>query len=141
MAKIGIEEKKSVWPWIIAAIVVLLLIWALVTMLGRDQTGVGPAGADQTTATPASPDRYAGQFTSANMQLDLNADGTYTMQESPAGTGQGRWTHDASANAIQLVPNDGSQDRFFRVDGADTLVPLGPDGQPAAQMTALQRSR
>ena len=156
MAKIRVEQKKkSVWPWIIAAIVVLLLLWALVAMLGRDERAAVPVGADQTAAPMTTPApvtapattapadealaRYAGEFTSVNLQLNLDADGTYTMQESPAGQGQGRWTHDASANALHLTPADGSQDRYFRVEGPDTLVPLNPDGEPAAQMAPLQR--
>lgn len=152
MAEIHIERKKSVWPWIIAAIVAALVIWALVEMFDRDDETDAAAttpAVEETTApaaaaVPAGTDaggleRYAGMFASDSMQLELRADGSYALQESPAGEGRGTWSHDASANALRLTPADGSQDRYFRIDGTDTLTPLDPDGQPAAQMTALTR--
>jgi hypothetical protein len=155
MAEINIERKKSIWPWIIAALIAALLVWVLVEVLDRDEAAgpaAGAATADQTAATaPATADatgsagatdglaRYAGLFVSDSMQLRLNADGSYTMQESAAGEGRGTWTHDAGANALHLTPADGSQDRFFRVESAGTLTPLNPDGAPAAQMSQLTR--
>lgn len=144
MAEINVERKKTVWPWIIAIIIAVLLIWALMAMLGRDDTATttdpaATAGTATSATTGEGMQRFAGVYSSANMQLNLDADGTYTMSESPAGEGRGRWTHDASANALHLAPADGSQDRYFRTDGDDALTPLNPDGQPAAQMGQLNR--
>lgn len=155
MAEIHVERKKSVWPWIIAALLAALLIWAAVEMLDRDDrvdtapaaTGTAATAPAAATADPApadgaaaaAPERYAGMFASDSMRLELRADGSYTMQESPAGDAQGRWSHDAASNALRLTPADGSQDRYFRLDGNDALTPLNPDGQPAAQMSQLTR--
>lgn len=161
MAEINIERKKSVWPWIIAAIIVALLIWALLAMMGRDDrdnAAVVPVTTDPAVIVPgevgapgaagelgdpaqrdAALDRYAGVYTSGNLELNLNAAGTYTMRESPAGEGQGRWTYDQSADALHLTPADGSAERYFRAENANTLVPLNPTGDPAAQMAPLQR--
>ncbi|MDQ3206747.1 MAG: copper resistance protein NlpE [Pseudomonadota bacterium] len=159
MAEINIEKKKSIWPWIIAAIVLIFLIWAVVAMLDRDPEVATVATRDaavvdttvagpETTALDApgtdgmaagSMERYAGMYVSENMQLNLNANGTYALQESPAGEAMGLWTHDASANALRLTPSDGSVDRYFRVEGPNTLTPLSPDGDPAMQMAQLER--
>ncbi|MBA2239608.1 MAG: copper resistance protein NlpE N-terminal domain-containing protein, partial [Lysobacter sp.] len=102
-----------------------------------------PPGTNRTQDDPAvrdaALDRYAGVFASGNLELDLNSAGSYTMRESPAGEGRGRWNYNQSANALHLEPADGSQDRYFRVEGVDTLVPLNPTGEPAAQMAPLQR--
>lgn len=163
MAEINIEKKKPVWPWILAAIIVLLLIWLLVeafdnddevvvtdtavattpvytdpaigTTPGTDTTGMGTAAG----TTGADMGRFAGIYTSETMQLNLDANGTYMMQESPAGEGRGTWTHDASANALHLDPADGTDDRYFRIEGDNTLVPLNAQGEPADQMTQLTR--
>lgn len=159
MAEINIERKKSIWPWIIAALVAALLIWALLEMLDRDDPvdpAAGAVTADQTATAPAAVapvattpdaatgtagmDGYVGTYVSDSMQLALTGDGAYVMQESPAGEGRGTWTFDASANALHLKPTDGTPDRYFRVEGTDTLVPLDPNGQPAPQMAPLTRS-
>lgn len=154
MAEINVEKKKPMWHWVIAAIIAALVIWALIEMLDsndrNDAMGTTtteqpaatmPAAGPDTNTTAANDglDRYAGVFGSGSMQLDLNANGNYTMDESPAGQGQGTWMHDSGQNALHLTPNDGTPDRFFRVDGTDALTPLDANGQPAAQMTQLQR--
>lgn len=36
MAEIHVEKKKSIWPWIIAALVALLAIWAITQLFDRD---------------------------------------------------------------------------------------------------------
>jgi hypothetical protein len=161
MAEINIEKKKSVWPWIVAAIVVLLLIWLLFETFDRDDDVVGIAdpalvttpvytdpatdttmpATDATAAMMTDSDmaRFTGMYTSNNMQLNLDANGTYMMQESAAGEGRGTWVHDASANALHLTPADGTADRYFRVESADTLIPLNSNGEPADQMAMLTR--
>lgn len=162
MAEINIEKKNAVWPWILAAIMVLVLIWLLIkafdvgvdtaatpatapattadTAAGSNVPAMGTAAtAEGATPTGTNLERYAGMYGSSNMQLALDADGTYSMQESPAGEGRGIWTHDASSNAVHLTPADGTQDRYFRVEGNDTLVPLDADGEPAGQMAQLTR--
>lgn len=119
MAEINVERKKSPGPWIIAAIVVVLLIWALIEMMGRhaaDTTAVAPAAIDPVATDPiataprtspttapmsgdsmttlsdrdAALDRYAGTFGSGNVELVLSSAGTYTMRESPDVEGQGQ---------------------------------------------------
>jgi len=82
---------------------------------------------------------FAGTYASNNMQLDLDIDGSYMMQESPAGAGRGTWRHDASANALHLTPSDGTPDRFSRVEGEGRLIPLNSSGEPADQMAMLTR--
>ncbi len=159
MAEINIEKKKSVWPWIVAAIVVLLLIWLLAETFDRDddvvavadpalvttpvytdpETGTTMPATDATAAiaTDSVLQGFAGIYASNKMQLDLDADGTYMMQESAAGVGRGTWRHDASANALHLTPSDGTPDRFFRVEGPGRLIPLNASGEPADQMAML----
>ena len=55
MAKINIERKKSVWPWIIALIVILLLAWGAFALM-EDRGGPGypdrPVAATPATTTP-----------------------------------------------------------------------------------------
>lgn len=46
MAEIHVEKKKSIWPWIIAALVALIVIWAVVEMTDRDEV-------EPVAATPA----------------------------------------------------------------------------------------
>ena len=48
MAKINIERKKSVWPWIIALIVILLLAWGAFALM--EERG-GPGYSDRPVAT------------------------------------------------------------------------------------------
>jgi len=161
MAEINTEKNKSAWPWIVAAIVVVLLIWLLVEAFERDDDVVEiadpalvatPVHTDPATdatmpATDATAaimsdsaiEGFAGIYASNDMRLDLDADGTYMMQESPAGVGRGAWRHDASANALHLTPSDGTPDRFFRVEGEGRLIPLNSSGEPADQMTMLTR--
>ena len=52
MAEIHIERKKSVWPWIIALIVVLLLAWGAFALM-EDRGGTGYADRPVVT-TPAN---------------------------------------------------------------------------------------
>ena len=52
MAKINIERKKSVWPWIIALIVILVLAWAAFALM-EDRGGAGYADRPVVT-TPAT---------------------------------------------------------------------------------------
>lgn len=156
MAEINIEKKNAVWPWILAAIIVLLLIWLLVEAFDRDDDVVATTDEPVATApmvTGADADmepapamavegdmqRFAGMYTSANMELALDANGSYTLTESPAGEASGTWTHDATANALHLTPADGSLDRYFRIDGDNALTPLNPQGEPAGQMNQLTR--
>ena len=62
MAEINVEhKKKSVWPWIIGALVALLLIWGLMEMMGNDDSDLAqpvisePATVDQGAAPAADP--------------------------------------------------------------------------------------
>jgi hypothetical protein len=41
MAEINVERKgPSIWPWVIGLIVLALLVWALMELFGRNDTGV-----------------------------------------------------------------------------------------------------
>ncbi len=42
MAKIDIERKKPVWPWIVGLIVLALVIWGLFALLNDDEPSVSP---------------------------------------------------------------------------------------------------
>ncbi len=155
MAEINIEKKKPVWPWIVAGIIVLLLILFLVGVFDRDNDvdnvnnmPVATAPVNDTMAVPPAMDtgtaaadfeRMAGMFTSDTMQLELDSAGRYSLQESPAGAAIGTWSYESGTNSVQLMPDDGSVTRNFRVEGDNTLVPLGPDGAPAAMMSQLTR--
>lgn len=55
MAEIHVEKKKSVWPWIIAALVALLAIWALMELMGRDDAEVAAVEPTGTTVAEAPP--------------------------------------------------------------------------------------
>lgn len=155
MAEINVEKKKSVWPWIVAAIIVLLLILFLVGVFDADDdvdvvdntpvatvpvydaTAIQPAMDSGTAA--ADLERMTGMFTSETMQLELDASGRYSLMESPAGEATGTWSYEPGTNSVQLMPDDGSVTRNFRVEGDNTLVPLDPDGAPAAMMSQLTR--
>lgn len=52
MAEINVERKKSVWPWIIALIVLLLLIWGAFELMDN-----GPATADVPATTDTAEPR------------------------------------------------------------------------------------
>ena len=162
MAESNVERKGPIWPWILAAIIVLLLIWLLIrafdvgvdtvptaatapaTPAGTAALSNDPAMAPAATtdaATPSDPGTggLAGMYSGSNTQLALDADGTYSMQESPADEARGTWTHDAGANALRLKPGDGSQERLFRIESNDTLMPLNAAGEPAGQTARLAR--
>lgn len=74
MAEINIEKKKSIWPWIIGALVALLILWFLFNMLDRDDEApvVAPAATSQ-IVEPAGPvppaDTGAAEVTTANAEV------------------------------------------------------------------------
>lgn len=82
---------------------------------------------------------YVGQFVSDSITLFVRDDGNYEITRSAAGPGRGPWTVLREHNVLFLDPADGSQDRYFRIEGPDTLVPLNPRGRQPAQMTELLR--
>lgn len=53
MAEIHIEKKKSIWPWILAALIALLAIWALMEFMGRDEEEVAPVEPARAAVTEA----------------------------------------------------------------------------------------
>lgn len=55
MAEIHVEKKKSHWLWIVAAIIALLLIWALVAINDRDADDVAVAPAETSVVDPVGP--------------------------------------------------------------------------------------
>ncbi len=62
MARIDIEQKKNVWPWIIGLVVLLLLIWGVAELLDNDDdvnavppATTAPATTGTAAAAPASP--------------------------------------------------------------------------------------
>lgn len=82
---------------------------------------------------------YVGRFVSDSITLFIRDDGTYEITRSAAGPGRGAWTVLREHGVLFLDPADGSQDRYFRIQSADTLVPLNPRGRQPAQMTELLR--
>ena len=162
MDESNFDKKPAIWPWILAAIIVLLLIWLLIKAfdVGVDTLptpATTPATTADTAAASSDPalatvattgaakasapgaERHAGMYRSSSTQLALDADGTYSLQEGPAGEGRGAWTHDAAANALHLKPDDGSRERHFRIEPDDALMPLDAAGEPAGQMAPLTR--
>ncbi|MBW3549302.1 MAG: hypothetical protein KY442_00365 [Proteobacteria bacterium] len=54
MAKIDIERKKTVWPWIVGLIVLLLVIWGLFELLDNDaEPAMVPPAATAPMTDPA----------------------------------------------------------------------------------------
>lgn len=53
MAEIHIEKKKSIWPWIIAALIAVLAIWALMEFMGRDEEEAASAEPARAAVTEA----------------------------------------------------------------------------------------
>lgn len=51
MAKIDIERKKSVWPWIIGLIVLLVIIWGAFELFGDNPE---PAATTPAVTQPAA---------------------------------------------------------------------------------------
>lgn len=91
MAEIHIEKKKSVWPWIIAALVALLAIWALTQFMGRDERDVAavePVGTPVAEApAPTEPVEAAGTpaATTADASGAIAALPVATILAGPAG--------------------------------------------------------
>lgn len=94
MAEIHIEKKKSIWPWIIAALVALLAIWALTQLMNRDNaeaTAVEPVGtaAVEAPAVTAPTEPVDAMNTGANTTADaagaLAALPVATILAGPAG--------------------------------------------------------
>ena len=55
MADIKVERKgPSIWPWIIGLLVLALLIFALMELFGRSESGV-PASAEPATGAAITP--------------------------------------------------------------------------------------
>lgn len=93
-------------------------------------------------ATPLEPQLrspYIGRFVSDSISLFIRADGTYEITRSAAGPGRGPWTVLRDHGVLFLDPQDGTQDRYFRIQDPDTLIPLNPQGEQPAQMTELLR--
>lgn len=78
MAEIHIEKKKSIWPWIVAALVALLVIWALVEFTDRDDAEVA---AVEPVASPVvgTPD----QPVDATAAIDTTADAAGSIAVLP----------------------------------------------------------
>lgn len=58
MADINVEhKKKAVWPWIIAAIVAILVIWALIQLFDDDDAEgvIAPAAQSSSMPVPFEP--------------------------------------------------------------------------------------
>lgn len=113
MADIGIQEKKrSIWPWVLLALAVALILWWFLSQRddGRDVTTgadagyVAPAGSD-TLGTGAAAGAAAGGAVAAFMaHVQRNADGTMGAdhQYTAAGLRQ-------LADAIREVNTGGTQ--------------------------------
>lgn len=82
---------------------------------------------------------YVGKFVSDSITLFVRDNGTYEITRSAAGPGRGPWTVLREHGVLFLDPADGSQDRYFRIQDPDTLIPLNPRGKQPAQMTELLR--
>lgn len=52
MTQIEIQRKKSVWPWLIAAIVLIAIIWAALEFVGNDDVDAYSATAEPAETTP-----------------------------------------------------------------------------------------
>lgn len=50
MAKIDIEQKKNIWPWILGLIILALIVWAVIALLDNDDY------AEVAAATPTALD-------------------------------------------------------------------------------------
>lgn len=56
MAELNVERKqKTVWGWVVAVIIALLIIWALFVFLGDDDVGDVTLVPTQSMSTPAQP--------------------------------------------------------------------------------------
>lgn len=69
MADINVErKKKSIWPWILGAIALLLLIWAFAAMNDNAErtTAATPAAVTDQTAVDADTDTTAVTQTAAD---------------------------------------------------------------------------
>lgn len=101
MAEIKIERKKSIWPWILAALVVLALLWAVFAMTGDGDEIATTAGASAATGTDVV-DRPTGG------SIDAPADPSVGGMGAQAGA-------DASATVAAMLPIAqlvGSPDQF-----------------------------
>ena len=83
-------------------------------------------------------------------RLVLSADGTFELtdryRERPGSetVAHGSWSLEPDGKAVRLDPGSKTaQDRLYALQGNDTLVPLGADGQPtgAPGDPRLQRAR
>lgn len=103
------------------------------------------AAAPTPAAVPESPTAafdkgaFSGTFSAGANRLELNADGSYTM-EGPSGATQGSWTHEAGSNTVRLDPGSkDAQDAVLRIDGNDALVMIDAQGQPVPGQAQLRR--
>lgn len=58
MARIDIERKKSVWPWIIGLLVLIAIVWGLFALLGNhdaERTAMEPTTTEPITDATADP--------------------------------------------------------------------------------------
>lgn len=78
MAEIDIQRKKSVWPWIIAAIVLIAIIWALFEFVGNDEAEVYSVAEEPVASTP-----MAGEPTQAPSPADVDTS-TIGVAPTPA---------------------------------------------------------
>lgn len=129
-----------------------------------DAAAEAPAPVAAETAAPATSSAdapfdikgFAGTFsgvlpctgcTGIDGRLALNADGTFSLDETRRGDGgdsdarlEGTWTVEADATRIRLDPDSKSQDdRLFEILSNDGIRALTPDGSPIEGGSGLKR--
>lgn len=86
MAEIHVEKKKSIWPWIIAALIALLVIWALIELFDNDadDVAVAPTAIEAPVATaPVTTDPLA---STQPLGADTTADSAGAIAVLPVAT-------------------------------------------------------
>lgn len=145
MAEIHIEKKKSIWPWVIGAIVVALAIWALLEMMDRDtrDAAVGDVAVPAATA-PAVEAPVASEVAAPGVDTTGDATGTLamlpvaTILSAPAGY-VGR--NVSGSATVPEVPTD--RGFWIEADGQRmfALIEQGPNMEDAININAGQQIR
>lgn len=139
MAEIHVEKKKSIWPWIIAALVALLVIWALIEMMDRDT-------ADTAAVAPTAEAPVATAPAPATAPVDTTADAGGAIAVLPVATilaGPAGYVGQPVSGTARVA--DVPTDRGFWIeqDGQRmfAVVEQGPNMEDAINVNAGQEIR
>lgn len=135
MAEIHVEKKKSIWPWIIAALIALLVIWALIEMFDNDveEVAVAPAAIEAPVAVApvATAPVVAGPAPSVGQELN----GVAQVVEVPSD--RGFWIEQNGQRMFALIQQGPNMEDAINVNAGQQINISGAAVHDASSLAQL----